>query len=153
MLLIDSNALVVLIIGLIDTNLLSNHKRTSIYDEDDFLDLLGFISNIERLVVIPNVWTEVDNLLNDFSGNYKYPYLTHLTDTIKGTTELFLSSEIATSSPFFPELGLTDSLLIHYGVSCEFLITSDSKLSDHAIANGIEVYDLVKIKNLKLQRS
>lgn len=31
------------------------------------------------------------------------------------------------------------------------IITSDSMLSDYATANGIEVYDLVKIKNEKLR--
>lgn len=150
MLLIDTNALVVLIIGLIDTKLINTHKRTSIYDESDFLDLLAFINNIDRLIVLPNVWTEVDNLLNDFSGNYKYPYLVNLTNIIKGTSEKFLSSEKATTSSFFSDLGLTDSLLIQHGKECECLITSDSKLSDYAIASGIPVYDLVKNKNERL---
>lgn len=40
MILIDTNALLVLIIGLINPRLFSNHKRTSIYEEQDFKNLL-----------------------------------------------------------------------------------------------------------------
>lgn len=72
---IDSNALVVLIVGLIDPNLLKTYKRTSIYAEEDFRELLNVLGDLDQVVVLPNVWTEVDNLLNNFSGNYKYPYV------------------------------------------------------------------------------
>lgn len=150
MYLIDSNALTILIIGLIDTSLIRTHKRTSIYDEHDFHELISLIGSIDKLIVLPNVWTEVDNLLNNFSGDLKYPYITQLTNTIKGTTEHFLNTLTATSSDYFTELGVTDSLLIHFGKECECLITSDSQLSDYAIANGIKVFDLVKNKNKKL---
>lgn len=151
MIIIDTNALVVLLVGLIDTRLFRNHKRTSIYDEDDFTDLLRTIGSLNQIVTLPNIWTEVDNLLNNFSGNYKYAYIQEITKTIKETTENYLASEIGTSSPHFQELGLTDSLILEFAKECKLLITSDSKLSDHAIAYGIPVYDLVKVKNERLR--
>ena len=138
-------------VGLIDTRLFRNHKRTSIYDEDDFTDLLRTIRSLNQIVTLPNIWTEVDNLLNNFSGNYKYAYIQEITKTIKETTENYLASEIGTSSPHFQELGLTDSLILEFAKECKLLITSDSKLSDHAIAYGIPVYDLVKVKNERLR--
>lgn len=151
MIFIDTNALVVLLVGLIDPHLFRNHKRTSIYDEDDFTDLLRTIRSLNQIVTLPNIWTEVDNLLNNFSGNYKYAYIQEITKTIKETTENYLASEIGTSSPHFQELGLTDSLILEFAKECKLLITSDSKLSDHAIAYGIPVYDLVKVKNERLR--
>ncbi|MDF9800021.1 hypothetical protein OKW21_005284 [Catalinimonas alkaloidigena] len=60
--LIDSNALVLLIIGLIDQNLIPKHKRTSIYRKKDFERLLNVIKDFNHLIVLPNIWTEVDNL-------------------------------------------------------------------------------------------
>lgn len=51
----------------------------------------------------------------------------------------------------FYDLGLTDALILHEARNCQLLITSDSKLSDHAIAHGIQVYDLIKAKNEKLK--
>lgn len=151
MILIDSNALVVLIVGLIDPNLLKNHKRTSIYDEEDFRGLLYVLGDLGQVVVLPNVWTEVDNLLNSFSGSYRYSYINTISALIASTTEKYIPAATVTDRYEFHYLGLTDSLLLEEAKNCQLLITSDSKLSDYAIASGIEVYDLVKIKNEKLR--
>ena len=148
--LIDTNALVVLIIGLIDPKLINKHKRTSIYEEKDFEDLISFVGDFNELVVLPNVWTEVDNLLNNFKGNRKTEYIDKITQTIKLTTEKKLKTKTATESETFYDLGITDSLLFEYSKKCELLITSDSSLSDYAIANGIKVFDLVKNRNERI---
>ncbi|WP_397447760.1 hypothetical protein [Polaribacter sp. R77954] len=148
--LIDTNALIVLIIGLIDPRLINKHKRTSIYEEEDFEDLISFVGDFNELVVLPNVWTEVDNLLNNFKGNRKTEYIEQITSTIKLTTEKILETKIATESETFYDLGITDSLLFEYSKKCELLITSDSSLSDYAIANGVKVFDLVKNRNERI---
>lgn len=151
MILVDSNALIVLLLGLIDPKLLKTHKTTSIYDEDDFFDLLYVIGDLNRILVLPNIWTEVDNLLNTFGGNYKYQYTQKITEIIKTTSEKYIKSKTGSECESFFDLGLTDSLVLEQAKSCKLLITSDSKLSDYAIASGIKVYDLVKIKNEKLK--
>lgn len=147
MILIDTNALVILLIGSIDVKLINTHKRTSIYEEQDFHDLILQIRNFNELVVLPNVWTEVDNLLNNFSGNYKYMYIESLKKLIELSNEKYLESITAVENIAFFDLGLTDSLLLEHAKSCQLLITSDSTLSDYAVANGIRVYDLVKNRN------
>ncbi len=151
MILIDSNALVVLIVGLIDPKLLEGHKRTSIYDEEDYHDLVTVLGDLDQVVVLSNVWTEVDNLLKGFSGNQKYPYITNIASLISMTTEKYVPSATVTSDYAFYDLGLTDALLLNEAKNCQLLITSDSKLVDYASASGIQVYDLVRAKNEKLK--
>lgn len=73
MILVDSNALIVLLIGFIDPKLFETHKATSIYDEDDFYELLNVIGDLEEILVLPNIWTEVDNLLNTFVATLNMP--------------------------------------------------------------------------------
>ncbi len=149
---IDTNALLVLVIGLMDTRLFETHKRTSIYEEDDFYNLLSVIgSDFTKVIVLPNVWTEVDNLLNNFSGTYKYPYILTIARLIKESTESYIPSETVVTNHEFYNLGLTDCLILEQAKKCQLLITSDSSLSEIAIANGIAVYDLVKVKNEKLK--
>ncbi|MEQ8245223.1 hypothetical protein [Fulvivirga sp.] len=148
--LIDTNSLIVLLIGLIDPNLINNHSRTSIYEEEDFNILINEIGDFKSLVVLPNVWTEVDNLLNKFNKGRKDQYINEITKTIKLSSERFIESIIATSSMGFYDLGLTDSLLLEYADKCELLITSDSSLSDYAAAKGVKVFDLVKNRNDRL---
>lgn len=147
MIFIDTNALVVLLIGLMDARLLKTHKRTSIYDEKDFQNLVEFIGDFRKLVVLPNIWTEVDNLLNDFGGNQKYIYVEKIKMLINTLNEEVISSIKATECETFFHIGLTDSLVIECAKKCKLLITSDSSLSDYARAYGIKVYDMVKIRN------
>lgn len=145
--LIDTNALVLLVIGLIDPKLINRHKRTSIYSKNDFDRLLIVIQKLENLVVLPNIWTEVDNLLNSFSGNYKYPYIQRIKSLVQLTTEEFLSSKTGVNSNFFMQLGLGDALNLALGKDYDLLITADFALSDVATANDIQVYDLVQVRN------
>ncbi|MBK0369610.1 PIN domain-containing protein [Flavobacterium agrisoli] len=147
MILFDTNALVVLIVGLIDENLIEKHKRTSLYTKNDFYNLIKVIENIENLIVLPNIWTEVDNLLNNFSGNNKYHYINNLKQLIEKTTENYLSTSQSINSEYFSEIGITDSLILQLAEKCNFIITSDTKLSDYANANGIKVYDMIKRRN------
>ena len=118
--------------------------------EQDFYDLTLLIGDIKNLVVLPNVWTEVDNLLNKFNRGHKEKYIQEITQTIKSSTEKFLETEKATVSSGFFDLGITDSLLLEYSKECDLLITSDSNLSDYALASGIKVFDLVKNRNERL---
>ena len=148
MILIDSNALLVLIIGLIDEDLVSKHKRTSIYTKKDFHDLVQVIGSHEKLLVLPNIWTEVDNLLNNFTGNHKWQYYNHFKNIVEKSSEKYLQTEQGAKSHSFIELGLTDSLILDIGTECDFIITSDSLLSDHAKALGIKVYDMVENRNM-----
>ncbi|SMD45380.1 hypothetical protein SAMN00777080_4029 [Aquiflexum balticum DSM 16537] len=150
MVLIDTNALLLLMIGLVDIKQIRSHKRTSIYEEEDFHNLFAMIHDIKDLIVLPNVWTEVDNLLNNFQGNLKSTYIFKITQVIKNSTEKYIESIKATEEYAFFDLGITDSLLLSYAEKCDLLITSDSKLSDYAIARGVKVYDMVLERNKRL---
>ena len=147
MILIDSNSLIVLLLGLMNPSLINSHSKTSIYEEEDFHNLLFAIERIESLVVLPNIWTEVDNLLNRFSGSNKALYVEKIINTMKVTSEKYLESHIVENNYAFYDLGLTDTLILECAKNCEMLITSDSALSDYARADGIKVYDMKELKN------
>ncbi|MEM6845546.1 MAG: hypothetical protein AAF632_25250 [Bacteroidota bacterium] len=148
MILIDANALTLLIIGLIDSGQITKHRRTSVYTEEDFHKLLRVIQDFNNLLILPNIWTETDNLLNNFLiGNFKWPYIQVLEKLVSKTTEKYLSSETGVNSDYFIDIGLTDSLIIGLREEFELLITADTKLSDIAKAHGITVYDLVEERN------
>lgn len=132
-------------------SMINSHSKTSIYGEEDFYNLLGAIKNIESVVVLPNIWTEVDNLLNKFTGERKNLYVKKLISTIKATSEEYLESRIIENRYEFYDLGLADTLILEHAKNCEMLITSDSALSDYARAYGIKVYDMKELKNASLK--
>lgn len=143
---------ILLIVGLIDIRQIKTHKRLSIYEKEDFYNLISIIPEIKNLIILPNVWTEVDNLLNNFQGSLKNAYVLKITELIKKSTEKYIESIKATEEYAFFDLGITDSLILSYAEKCELLITSDSKLSDYAIARGVSVYDLVMERNKRLKQ-
>lgn len=153
MVLIDSNALIILLLGIMDKKLINTHKTTSIYEIADFENLVNFIGDLSKLLVIPNVWTEVDNLLNSFSGTYRYKYLQAIKQIIVETSEKYLESQSIILHYNFEKVGLTDSILIEIGKECDCLITSDSLLSDLARANGILIYDMIERRNKRLYKN
>lgn len=152
MILIDSNSLLVLILGLMNPTLINKHSKTSIYEEEDFHNLIATIKNLESIVVLPNIWTEVDNLLNKFTGNQKELYVKRIIETIKITSEKYLESKMVENNYSFYDLGLADTLILECAKDCEMLITSDSQLSDYARAFGINVYDMKELKNERLKQ-
>jgi hypothetical protein len=145
--------MLVLVLGIIDKKLISKHKRTSIYEEEDFEMLISHLSDIEKLVVLPNIWTEVDNLLNGFRGDLKYKYFQALRTLINSSTERYLPAKSVLEKEEFWELGLTDSLLLQLSKESELLIPSDSRLVDYARSMNINTLDLVEQRNNRLKSS
>lgn len=150
MIFVDTNALILLVVGLIDKSLISSHKRTSIYESIDFENLTFLIGDLGKIVTTPNVLTEVDNLLNNFQKGHRWAYYQVLRELIAGSTEKFLESKRVIDLNAFFEIGLTDTGVLEICKECDFLITGDSKLADYATAFGIKVVDLVKIRNERL---
>lgn len=135
-----------------DPRLIKENKRCSIYNEKDYEILCNVIGKLDSLVVLPNIWTEVDNLLHDhYSKGHKDLYVNNIIQTIKSTTEKYLKSSLIEENSVFYDLGLTDTLILEHAKNCKLLITSDSTLSDYAFSRGIKVFDMKKIVNEKLK--
>ncbi|MEC5156301.1 hypothetical protein [Chryseobacterium sp. MP_3.2] len=151
MILIDTNAFIILVLGLMDKKLINKHKRTSIYDISDFENLVKIIGkDFSKVIVLPNIWTEVDNLLNNFTGNYKFKYYLILKELLQKTSEKYFETKNLENDYNLQHIGITDSVILEVAKNCDFIITGDSKLADLALANGIHVYDLIALKNQRL---
>ena len=66
--LIDSNLLVLHLVGTVNWERLKTFKRTQAYTLEDFELLEGLISCLGRLFTTPHVLTEVSNLTGSLSG-------------------------------------------------------------------------------------
>lgn len=142
MMVIDTNALVLLIIGLIDKNLILRHKRTSGFDINDFENLRFIVRKPSDIIVPNNVWTEVDNLLNGFRGIHESEYYLLLKKLIQGTTEEYIASVDLVNKNSFRTVGITDSVLLELSLATQHLITSDYELTNIARAKRVKVYNL-----------
>ena len=63
--LLDTNLLLLLIVGLFDKKLIGKHKRTKEFSEDDFELLINSINGVHTIWVTTHCLAEVSNLLKN----------------------------------------------------------------------------------------
>ena len=130
---IDSNLLVLLMVGNVDRELVSRHRRSRRFTPDDYDRLLALLEPLDKVLVTPNTLTEASNLLLSSSDPRPMACLRTL---IENTDEVVVASRTAARSRVFDRLGLTDAALLE-AVSAESpLITVDFDLYGAALAKG-----------------
>lgn len=127
---LDTNILLVYLVGCIDLRLISSFKRTnSRFCEDDFKILNQIFSKFNKFKTTPNVLTELSNLGGQLSGNNKLKFFEILSRFIEQTPEQYVkSSDIAIDFDFI-ELGITDRGILELSKNDYLIITDDFKLS------------------------
>lgn len=147
---IDTEPLILYVVGMINKNYIGQSRKTSIYNRLDFELLQNAIGNISNLLVPPNVWTETDNHLNNIVGQYNFIYYELLKNFIANSTEKYIKTNNIINESTFSLLGITDTILLKLAKTTGNLITADSKLSNYARSNGINVYDLKEVVNSRI---
>lgn len=61
--LIDTNLLILLVVGGTDTALIVKHKRTRSFEPDDYVLLVSMLSSFDKIVVTPHILAETSNLI------------------------------------------------------------------------------------------
>ena len=107
-LLLDSNLLLLFIVGLSEPSLIGRGKLSQ-YDKNDFAILHSFVSAFPTLVTTPHILTEVSNLLGDFPPTEKrrtcFMQFARLASAIQENLD---GSRAAAQRAELPFLGLTD---------------------------------------------
>ena len=133
---IDTNLLVLLLVGSVDRDLVARHRRTRNFFPEDYDRLTAMIDSLDRVFVTPNTLTETSNLLNE-SGDRRL--MTQLGLLTQQAVEVYVASQEAANSGVFNRLGLTDAVLLEAISVSRPLITVDFDLYGAALAKGDNV--------------
>ena len=147
---IDANILTLLMVGMINPRNICKHKRTSIYNEDDYKMLLHMISEYDQIYTCPNIITEVDNLLNNMTGEYHEKYITNIKNLIEESQEKYMESKSIIKDWHFDAVGLTDSIILLIAKTTDLLISGDSELCDYAKSLNIKTFDFKEYVNIRI---
>ena len=109
-LLIDTNLLVLFVVGSVAPHRIETFKRTSKYNKADFDLLLRLLSQADRLYTLPHVLSEVSNL-TDLPGVLRRQGLQVLKQTMALLVEPHLPSLRASEEDVYGRLGLTDAAI------------------------------------------
>ncbi len=130
---IDTNLLVLLLVGSVDRNLIARHRRTRNFVPEDYDRLIAMIDTLDRVFVTPNTLTETSNLLN---GSQDLRLMKQLNILTQQAVEVYVSSQVAANNGVFNHLGLTDAVLLEAISVSRPLITVDFDLYGAALAKG-----------------
>ena len=130
---IDTNLLVLLLVGSVDRNLVAQHRRTRNFVPEDYDRLVEIIDTLDKVFVTPNTLTETSNLLK---GSQNVRMIIQLNLLAQQALEVYVASQIATNSSVFNRLGLTDAVLFESLSADRPLITVDLELYVAALAKG-----------------
>lgn len=139
---VDSNLLLLLLIGSYSPTLISSFKRTTRYTSSDFDLLVEALALFSKLLTTAHILTEVSNLAGQLGEPVKEQVMRNLAGTISVLTELPVPAEEAATEPAFPRFGLTDTAILRQGRAGEYLVlTDDFRLSQYLAAQGIQVFN------------
>ncbi|MBS1538990.1 MAG: hypothetical protein JST20_14745 [Bacteroidetes bacterium] len=130
-LLIDTNLLLLLLVGCYDINSINNHKRLSGFRVEDFNLLVSLIDLLKlRLITTPHILTEITNLSDSFNTRtnkdfyMKFPFL--LKNMEEQTEESIVIIE--KNMRCFTTMGLSDSVIYELSQKNYLIMTVDLEL-------------------------
>lgn len=136
---IDTNLLLVLLVGALDPEHVERFKRTRAYTRADYALLLAFAGGYRRLLTTPNILTEVSNLLGQLGEPLRRRALLALGALTATLEERYLASETLVVDPSFPALGLADTSIIAAASEGVTVLTEDLALYLRLASTGVDV--------------
>jgi hypothetical protein len=121
-LLIDTNLLLLHVVGSFDPAAISRFKRTDKFDEDDFALLGQYIAQYGVLVVTAGVLSEVSNLL---SRRLHTPVASHVVELVDRAEEASRPAAEVVADAAFPRLGFTDSGILQAASAPDTTVLTD----------------------------
>lgn len=137
--LIDTQLLVLLVVGLTGASLIERHKRTidRKYTRTDFHLLLDLLGHAPRFVFCPHVATETSNLAGQHGEPERSAIMATLKALLNNAEDLRISCADAMGQPDYPALGLADAAQLALCTEDTVLLTDDEPLHRAAVRHGI----------------
>lgn len=134
---IDSNLLLLLVIGETNPDLILKHRRSKTFQKEDYYKLVRLIHLVGCVLVTAHILTETSNLLTQHKKDSQGKKLLEtLQALIEKSDEIVVPSKTAIKNKNFKRLGLTDAALLEVISPSSPLITVDHDLYQIALTKG-----------------
>jgi hypothetical protein len=127
--LIDTNLMLLYLVGLFDRNQIERFKRTSQYSQKDFDGLCVFVNHFSKIVTTPHILTELSNLSGHFEQKIRRQFFEKFSDCILRLDEKYIPSEKICQENHFQNFGLTDAAITELSKNKYLVLTDDLSLS------------------------
>lgn len=145
-LLIDTNLLVLLVVGVVDKRLISAHKRTKTFTESDFDLLTGIVKRFHEIWVTSHCLAETSNLLKHTTQNNSRKLLAGLAMISEKSRESKIAKEAIFQSGSYLQLGVADAGMVQKAKRVTCSLTDDLDLYLAINRKGYRVYNFTHIR-------
>lgn len=146
-LLLDTNVLVLLIIGRVDRLQITRHKASNAYSIKDYEKLEQLVAGQSDLATTAHIATEASNLLNWGRADLRRAMLTGLKSFLALAHEINVPSIRGANRPIFLRLGLADSVIEDVSVQIPSIavITADGPLHNELVGHGFNSLNFARV--------
>jgi hypothetical protein len=121
---LDTNVLLLLLVGLVDRRLVPQHKRTRKYEPRDFDALVQVVRTFAVVVVTPQILAETSNLLKD-GTTAESRHGARITEVLKAAQEHYVPKDTMLESPHFLGMGATDVSIMELSREDDTVVLTD----------------------------
>lgn len=144
--LVDTNLLLLLLLGAFDPARIHKFKRTQQFSDQDFYLLVNFLNTFDKVLTTPHILTEVSNLGGQLGSDFKKAFFAVYAKSLQKLEEVFRASIEIVATDLFSNLGLTDAAI---GLVCSdamIVLTDDSVLAQTLATKGIRAlpFDILR---------
>lgn len=141
--LIDTNLLLVLLVGNVNPSWVGRVGKTEHYAEEDYERIRDILIQFNRFIIVPQILTETGNLIKRNSANAS-AYEDLNLEILKfvhnaATSEARILSRRIVVQPAFQNLGYADAAIIHAANRGHLIFTDDGPLQSMARNSGVDV--------------
>jgi len=145
--LLDTNLLVLLIVGLYDKKVIENHKRTRTFTKQDFDLLINHIGGYDVLWVTSHCIAEASNLLKQTHESQAKELLSVLGIFMSDKKESHIPKEVIFGNNYSMRLGVADTGIVIKSKRVDCVFTVDFDLYTEILRLG---YNVVNFNHLRM---
>lgn len=133
---LDTNVLVLFVVGTVSPVHIRRHKRTREFDSDAYASLVSFMEPFRRIITTGQILTEASNLLRQCMEPLAGDLTRGLSTLIKRSSETTKPAIEIVSHPAYSRLGLADAGLLMIDRPDAVLLTDDNALYIASVSAG-----------------
>lgn len=149
--LVDTNILLLYIVGLVNRQRVPLFKRTKQFTLEDYDLLAQILNSFQQVVTTPNILTEVNSLANQLGEPERGKCLQLFGQVISRLEEIYEPSQQLAQLPEFQKFGLTDCGISTLAQGSYLVLTDDFRLSETLRRKGIDTVNFNNIRPLGWQ--
>jgi hypothetical protein len=140
-LILDTNLLLVFVVGWYDPLAVNRFRRTDKYSEPDFYRLRDWFFRYEKRITTPHILAEVSNFLGHAEGPVKESYFRAFSEVISQLIEVHIPASDVLPHLHLSAFGLTDLAILQVAREGYHVLTADSPLAHYLSRQGIVAAD------------